>query len=179
MAATQSASISWLLFALTTTLCWGVYGLLLHSGQISMNDSSLGRYKAFLLVGIAYFLTAVIAPLFILVVNGASWSFPVKGVLWSFLAGIVGAVGAFCVLLAFGAGGMPSVVMSIVFAGAPIVNAIIALGIHPPNGGWGSLRWQFIVGILLAAFGAFLVINYKPEPAPTISSHITNQGKQT
>ena len=45
------------------------------------------------------------------------------------MAGIAGAVGAFCVLLAFGAGGMPSVVMSIIFAGAPIVNAVVALSL--------------------------------------------------
>ena len=170
MAATQSVGFSWLFFALTTVLCWGVYGILLHSGQVSMGDPALGRYKAFLLVGIAYFVTAVLAPLFLLVRNGASLSFPAQGVLWSFLAGIVGAVGAFCMLLAFGAGGIPSAVMSIVFAGAPVVNAIVALTLHPPVGGWMGLRWQFIAGILLAALGAFLVTSYKPNPAPPSSS---------
>ncbi len=170
MAATQGVGFSWLFFALTTVVCWGVYGVLLHSGQISMGDPALGRYKAFLLVGIAYFVTAVLAPLFLLVRNGASFSFPAQGVLWSFLAGIVGAAGAFCVLLAFGAGGIPSAVMSIVFAGAPVVNAIVALTLHPPAGGWMGLRWQFIAGILLAALGGFLVTSYKPHPAPPRSS---------
>ena len=108
-----------------------------------------------------------------MVKNGASFSFPAQGVLWSFLAGIVGAVGAFTVLLAFGAGGLPSAVMSIVFAGAPVVNAIVALTLHPPAGGWTGLRWQFIAGILLAALGGFLVTSYKPNPAPPpSSSHI-------
>ena len=115
MAATQGAGLSWLVFALSTVLCWGFYGILLHSGQVSMNDPSLGRYKAFLLVGVAYFVTAVLAPLLLLIRNGATWNFPAQGILWSFLAGIVGAAGAFCVLLAFGAGGSPSVVMAIVF----------------------------------------------------------------
>ena len=91
-----------------------------------MADPLNGRYKAFLFVGIAYFLTAVLAPLAVLLLNGASWKYPPAGMAWSLLAGIAGAVGAFCVLLAFGAKGSPAVVMSIVFAGAPIVNAGVA-----------------------------------------------------
>ena len=172
MAATQGAGLSWLVLALSTVLCWGLYGVLLHSGQVSMSDPAQGRYKAFLLVGVAYVLTAVLAPLFMLIRNGATWNFPAQGVLWSFLAGIVGAAGAFCVLLAFAAGGSTSVVMAIVFAGAPIINAIVALSLHSPAGGWASLRWQFIAGILLAALGGFLVTNYKPTPAPPSSSEI-------
>jgi drug/metabolite transporter (DMT)-like permease len=82
------------------------------------------------------------------------------------VAGLVGAAGAFCVLLAFGAGGKPAVVMALVFAGAPIVNALVALTLHPPAGGLQSIRWQFIAGILLAALGGFLVTRYKPDPAP-------------
>jgi hypothetical protein len=62
-------------------------------------------------------------------------------------------VGAFGVLLAFGANGTPAVVMSIVFAGAPVVNAIYALMQHPPAGGWGSIKPQFYLGIVLAAGG--------------------------
>jgi len=77
----------------------------------------------------------------------------------------VGAAGAFGVLLAFGAGGKPGVVMSIVFAGAPVVNALLSLVLHPPAAGWGSIRPQFYLGILLAALGGCLVTLYKPGPA--------------
>lgn len=161
---TASPGLTWLTFALMTVFFWGTYGVLLHTGQIHMADAVNGRYKAFLFVGIAYFLTAVLAPLVILMLNGADWNYPVSGMGWSLLAGIAGAAGAFCVLLAFGAQGAPSVVMSIVFAGAPIVNAIIALTIHPPAGGWANLRWQFVAGILLAALGGYLVTMYKPTP---------------
>ena len=160
------ANINWLVFALMTVISWGLYGIFLHTGQVSMADPVNGRYKAFLFVGIAYLLTAVIAPAVVMFVNGVSWSFPAKGMLWSLLAGVVGALGAFCVLLAFGAKGSPSVVMSIIFAGAPVVNAIVALSVHPPPGGFGALRWQFIAGILLAAIGGGLVTLYKPGPAP-------------
>ena len=79
---------------------------------------------------------------------------------------MVGAIGAFGVLLAFGAKGSPAVVMSIIFAGAPIVNAIVAISLHPPEGGLGALRPQFVLGIVLAAVGGCLVSFYKPNPAP-------------
>ena len=157
--------MSWLAFALMTVLSWGVYGVFLHSGQMAMKDAVNGRYKAFLFVGIAYFLTAVLAPLALLLVRGADWSYPPRGMGWSLLAGIVGAIGAFCVLLAFGAKGTPAVVMSIVFAGAPVVNALYSIWQHPPAGGLGELKPQFLLGILLAALGGCLVTWYKPNPS--------------
>ena len=158
------SSNAWLMYALLTVASWGVYGIFLHSGQIGMNDPDNGRYKAFLWVGIAYFLVAVLAPAAFLVVKQTAWVMPVKGIVWSLLAGVVGAIGAFCVLLAFGAKGHPAVVMSIIFAGAPIVNAIVAISIHPPSGGVSTIRWQFFAGILLAAVGGMLVTFYKPGP---------------
>jgi drug/metabolite transporter (DMT)-like permease len=108
----------------------------------------------------------------------------VQGVVWSLIAGLVGAAGAFCVLLAFGAKGTPAVVMSIIFAGAPIVNALVATAMHPPASGFGGLRWQFVAGILLAALGGFLVTLYKPTPAPkahldiAISAETSNPSTQ-
>ncbi len=154
--------MAWLIFALMTVASWGLYGVLLHTGQISMSDPVHGRYKAFLFVGIAYLLTAVIGSAIMLAVNGAQWTFPVKGLVWSTLAGLVGAVGAFGVLLAFGAKGTPPVVMSIVFAGAPIVNAVVATALHPPAGGWSAVRWPFVLGIVLAALGGCLVTLFRP-----------------
>ncbi|MFQ5719532.1 MAG: hypothetical protein ACE5IK_08265 [Acidobacteriota bacterium] len=162
----NSAGMTWLIFALITVVAWGVYGVFIHKGQVQMADPANGRYKAFLLVGIAYFLVAVLAPLVALLAGGASWRFTSGGVFWSLLAGIAGAIGAFCVLLAFGARGSPAVVMSIIFAGAPVVNAAVALSSHPPAGGLGGIRPQFFLGILLAALGGFLVTVYKPAPGP-------------
>jgi hypothetical protein len=156
----------WLMFSLLTVISWGVYGIFLHTGQMAMGDPVNGRYKAFLFVGIAYFLTAVLAPLALLMYKGASWNYPAKGMTWSLIAGIVGAIGAFGVLLAFGAKGTPAVVMSIVFAGAPVVNAVVALMQHPPAGGYGTIKPQFFLGILLAALGGFMVTRFKPNPAP-------------
>jgi len=157
--------MTWLVFALMTVVMWGLYGVCLHAGQSGMGDPTNGRWKAFLFVGVAYVLVAVLAPLVMLLVNGASWRMPGSGVVWSLVAGLVGAGGAFGVLLAFGAKGTPPVVMSIVFAGAPIVNAIVAIALHPPAGGLGAIRWPFVLGIVLAALGGCLVTLYRPLPA--------------
>src|SRR6266513_1075195 len=168
----DSPGLTWLAFAFLTVVSWGVYGVFLHSGQTLMKppgavnvDPSLLRYNAFLFVGVAYFLVAVLAPLAMLLLKGAAFSgYAGRGMGWSLVAGIVGAIGAFGVLLAFGAKGTPAVVMSIVFAGAPVVNAIYSLILHPPAGGWGSIKPQFFLGITLAALGGCLVTFYKPNP---------------
>ena len=164
--------MNWLVFALMTVVSWGVYGIFLHTGQTLMKpegatvaDPSLLRYKAFLFVGIAYFLVAVLAPLALLMSKGAAFrGYTSRGMGWSLAAGIVGAIGAFGVLLAFGAKGTPPVVMSIVFAGAPVVNALVAIWQHPPEGGVGAIKPQFFLGIVLAALGGCLVTYYKPNP---------------
>ncbi|MEY5027153.1 MAG: hypothetical protein RLZZ244_2681 [Verrucomicrobiota bacterium] len=156
--------MTWLAFAMLTVVSWGVYGVFLHTGQMQMQDPVNGRYKAFLFVGIAYFLVAVLAPLAMLVAAGADWKYPVGGMGWSLVAGIVGAIGAFGVLLAFGAKGSPSVVMAIVFSGAPVVNAIVSLAMHPPSGGLATIKPGFWLGIVLAAAGGCMVTYFKPVP---------------
>ena len=164
--ATEQANqpgMTWLAFALMTVVSWGLYGVFLYTGQTAMGDPINGRYKAFLFVGVAYLLTAVLAPLAVLVANGASWQMPGPGIVWSLVAGVMGAAGAFCVLLAFGAKGSPAVVMSIVFGGAPVVNAIVAVALHPPAGGLAGVQWPFVLGILMAAAGGCLVTLYRPH----------------
>jgi drug/metabolite transporter (DMT)-like permease len=164
MAETSGSANLWVAYAFIAVVCWGLYGVAMHAGQMSMGDPENGRYKAFLFVGIAYVLVAVIGPLYMLISSGADWGMPLKGWALSLFAGALGAFGAFGVLLAFGAKGHPAVVMSIIFAGAPIVNATAAMLMHPPAGGFSSLRWQFIAGIALAAIGGMLVTLYKPGP---------------
>ena len=163
------SSYSWLVFALGTVLTWGLYGIFLHMGQMGMVDPVNGRYKAFLFVGVAYFLTAVLAPLALLIMRGSDWNFPSKGLWLSLFAGILGAIGAFFVLLALGAAisakvqNAPGVVMSIIFAGVPIVNAIVSISMAHD---WSRIRWPFILGLLMAAAGGFLVTMFKPVHAP-------------
>ena len=150
-----------------TVFTWGVYGILLHKGQVLMGDPVNGRYKAFLFVGIAYFLTAVLAPLFLLMTKGAAFSgYTAGGSWWSLIAGIAGAIGAFGVLLAFGAKGKPPEVMAIVFAGAPVINAIVSLILTRHEINWGRINPLFYLGIALALGGGALVTLYKPTPPP-------------
>ena len=162
---TNDPGLAWLYFSLLTVVSWGVYGVFLHIGQTSMGDPVNGRYKAFLFVGIAYFLTAVLAPLALLMSKGAAFSgYTTSGWVWSLIAGVVGAIGAFGVLLAFGAKGKPPEVMAIVFAGAPVINAFVAIALHPPAGGLSSIKPQFFLGVVLALTGGALVTLYKPNP---------------
>lgn len=160
-------SYTWLIFALGTVATWGLYGIFLHSGQMGMADKENGRYKAFLFVGIAYFITAVLAPLLVLLVKKADWNYPAAGMKLSLFAGILGAIGAFFVLLALGSGIKngtgPSVIMSIIFAGAPIVNAVVAITM---SNDWDKIRWPFVLGLVLAAAGGCLVTMFKPAHGP-------------
>jgi len=168
LAQSSSPSTSWLPFVVLTILTWGVYGIFLHKGQVAISpgDGDNARYKAFLFVGVAYFLVAVLAPLAMLLINHADWKMTGGGVAWSLVAGIVGAIGAFGVLLAFGAKGSPAVVMSLIFAGAPLVNAAVAITMA---GQWAQVKPLFVVGILLAAVGGYLIVTQKPKPAPHAS----------
>jgi uncharacterized membrane protein YeaQ/YmgE (transglycosylase-associated protein family) len=87
---------------------------------------------------------------------------------WSLIAGILGAIGALGVLLAFGASPNPPiyvpVIMSIIFAGAPIVNALINT---TKEGNWPYVKAPFILGIVLAAVGGYLVTKNPPKPPET------------
>ena len=172
-ATSSTAGIAWLMFALLTVANWGLYGIFLHKGQMAMNmgdgppDPST-RWKAFLFVGIAYLIIAVIGSAIMIKVVGGNFQFTGGGMRWSLIAGVVGAIGAFGVLLAFGAAPKPTftyvpVVMSIIFAGAPIVNALVSMAMHPPKAGFGSIPWQFYLGIVLAAAGGGLVTLFKPS----------------
>lgn len=66
---------------------------------------------------------------------------------------MAGAIGAFTLILALGAaakgGASTANVMSLVFGGAPIVNALVAMSLHPPEGGLKSVPFAFWLGIAL------------------------------
>jgi hypothetical protein len=162
--------MNWLVFALMTVVSWGVYGVLLHKGRGNMPmgpEAPHASLKAFLFVCIAYGLIGI-ATAALLKLRGSNWSFTGGGIKWSLIAGGAGAVGAFTLVLALGAaaqiykGAAAAAVMPIVFAGAPIINTIVAMLLHPPEGGLKGLPAPFIVGCVLAATGAFLVAKYAP-----------------
>lgn len=162
---------TWLYFALLTVLSWGVYGVLLHKGRGYMPmgaETPHAGLKAFLFVCVAYALIGL-ASAALLKVRGSDWSFTGDGVKWSLIAGAAGAVGAFTLVLALGAaapiykGAAAAAVMPIVFGGAPIINTLTAMLLHPPAGGVRALPVPFLLGCLLAAVGAFMVAKYAPN----------------
>ena len=50
----------------------------------------------------------------------------------------------------------------LVFGGAPIINAFVAMAIHPPEGGFGKVPLLFWLGFVMAACGGFLVAKFNP-----------------
>jgi hypothetical protein len=173
MSTNKKKNMDYLYFALLTVCCWGTYGVCMHIGSVEMADKEHGRLMAFIWVGLAYFLTAIIAPLIIFKIKGGPvefWAYPTKGWQWSLFAGTLGAIGALGVLLAFGK--MPSpayvpVIMSIIFAGAPMVNAIVST---TKEGNWAYVKPQFLLGIALAALGGYLVTKNAPKPPPSANA---------
>jgi hypothetical protein len=176
--------MNWIVFALLTVLSWGVYGVLLHKARGLMpmgTETPHAGLKAFLFVCIAYALIGVAAAI-LLKMRGSAYTFSSSGITWSLIAGTAGALGAFTLVLALGAaapiykGAAAAAVMPIVFAGAPVINTIVAMTIHPPEGGLKSLPLPFILGCVLAAAGAFMVAKFAPTntggPAkPTTAAH--------
>ena len=86
-----------------------------------------------LCVGVAYFLIGVLVPLAKLSYQGELSGFTMKGSLAATLGGALGAVGAVCIIFAFRSGGLPTYVMPVVFAGAPLVNVLFSMWLHPPK----------------------------------------------
>ena len=68
-------------------------------------------------------------------------------------------MGAVCIIWAFKAGGSPTYVMPLVFTGAPLVNVLVSLLMHPPKAAPSPLLY---LGFVLAAAGAGMVLYYKP-----------------
>jgi hypothetical protein len=56
--------------------------------------------------------------------------------------------------------------MPIVFCGAPVVNSLVSMILHPPGGGLKAIPMPFMIGIVLAASGGFLVAKFAPTSAP-------------
>ena len=147
--------MAWIIFVAGAVLAWGAYGALLFEGQVRLGNP----LKALLCVGIAYFLIGVLVPLAGLTSQGALSGFSTAGLVTATIAGALGAIGAACIIWAFKTGGLPFYVMPLVFGGAPIVNVVLAMMIHPPRNAPNPMLY---VGFLLASIGAAMVLYYKP-----------------
>ena len=147
--------MGWMLFVAGAVLSWGAYGVLLYLGQIQLGNP----LKALLCVGVAYFLIGVILPVASLSAQGGLSNFNSTGLITATIAGALGAAGAACIIYAFRFGGLPIYVMPLVFGGAPIVNVLVAMMIHPPK---SAINPMLFVGFVLASIGAGMVLYYRP-----------------
>ncbi len=151
--------IHWTVYVLGTIVFWGAYVPTIHLGQMGFGEHR-GPIRAFLFVGLAYFLVAVLVPgLLLFVWKQEPAVFPTRGMAISALAGVLGAAGALGVILALTSGGKAWIVPPLVFAGAPIMSVVVNMVIHKPDV-WP--RWPFYAGIVMAAAGAAVVLRYKP-----------------
>ncbi len=145
----------WVLFALGTVVFWGMYGPTLHQGQVALGSPM----RALLCVGLAYFLIGVLIPVASLSATGELNGFTSQGTTMATFAGALGALGAVCIIYAFRAGGLPAYVMPIVFGGAPLVNVVVSMWLHPPEAPPNPLLY---LGFVMAAGGAGMVLYFKP-----------------
>ena len=146
----------WVIFVAGAVLSWGAYGALLHQGQMLLASP----LKALLCVGVAYFLIGVIVPVVGLSSQGNLAGFNSSGVMAATIAGALGAIGAACIIWSFKSGGIPLYVMPLVFGGAPVVNVLYSVIVHPPKMAPNPLLF---VGFLLASVGAGMVLYFRPE----------------
>jgi hypothetical protein len=145
----------WVLFVAGAVLSWGAYGVLLHKGQVALGNP----LKALLCVGVAYFLIGVLVPVATLSAQGGLSNFNSSGLITATIAGALGAAGAACIIYSFRTGGLPLYVMPLVFGGAPIVNVLVSLAIHPPK---SAINPMLYVGFVLASVGAAMVLYFRP-----------------
>jgi hypothetical protein len=136
-------------------MSWGLYGASLHRGQTELGNPM----RAMLCVGIAYFLIAVLVPAAALTQQGEWRGFTLTGTATATIAGALGALGAVCITYAFRNGGTPFIVMPLVFGGAPLINVLASMILHPPKTAPNPMLY---VGFLLAAIGAGMVLRFRP-----------------
>jgi hypothetical protein len=145
----------WVIFVAGAVLSWGAYGALLHQGQTQLGNP----LKALLCVGVAYFLIGVMIPVAALSAQGSLSGFNTTGLITATIAGALGAIGAGCIIWAFRNGGLPVYVMPLVFGGAPIVNVLVTMALHPPK---QAINPMLYVGFALASIGAAIVLYFRP-----------------
>ncbi len=170
-------SFSFLIFVALTFICWGIYGPVLHVGQEQM-AGGVGKasLRPFMCVGIAYFIIAVLYPLFVLKTKGESGHWTKTGFIWSFAAGIITAIGALGIVLAFKFQGKPIYVMPLVFGLAPIVNTFVSMLMA------GTIKQasaKFYVGIAIVALGAAGVLFFQPANAKKEKAELNSPSSQT
>jgi hypothetical protein len=97
-------SLPWWVYVIVAGLAWGTYVPIIFYGgtELTTKPGTIGgRLASILCVGIAYFVMAVLIPIVLMISNSEDrpvWK--MNGLVFSGLAGVMGAVGAICVIFA-------------------------------------------------------------------------------
>jgi len=176
----SSRNYTWLGIVALAGLAWGTYVPVIFYGGKELGGTEGARLTSILCVGLAYFVLAVLIPLGLFLSKRHAWP-PLKttGLVFSGLAGVMGAVGAICVIFASkaavnaakSAGLQPDsyrmLIAPLIFGLAPVINTLVSLVWHPKPGN----PWHFgleklpgaklVAGIALVGLGSALVLYSK------------------
>jgi len=150
-----------ILFILFAALCWGSYGPILYKGQAKMDGS---RLRPLFCVGMAYLVLAIVIPSLVLASKQVTEQWTFFGSVWPLAAGIASVVGSLGILLAFHFGGRPTVVMSLVFGGAPVINVSLSVLL---DGTTSGVSTTFLTAMVLLIAGSVVVLVFAPKQAKT------------
>jgi drug/metabolite transporter (DMT)-like permease len=175
----------WLVYVGLAGLAWGTYVPLIFYGGNELGGKPGARFMAILCVGVAYFVIAVLFPLYMFLSRQAEWpEMTATGLTFSALAGVAGAVGALCVIYATkeavqaaNAANVPPYtyrlyIAPLIFGLAPVINTLVATVWHPEKGAPFHFNvempgWKLWLGIVLVGVGAALVLFSKEEAETT------------
>lgn len=162
----------WVVFALSAALFWGAYVPTISFGQAAFGPKNPNApLRAFLFIGLAYFVMAILVPGIWLLTNrldpAVDPGFNFTGAWLSTLAGALGAAGALGVVFAAKFSRMENpayfvYVAPIVFAGAPIINVLIFWLIASFKGEGHAPSLMFMLGIVISVVGVVMVLTHSP-----------------
>ncbi len=166
------------IFALATAICWGMYGPALGKSRAALHSP----FKPYVAIGIAYLIWGVGGGVLGMMYKGDSFAFTGAGSLWGFIAGTLGAWGAFTLTLAMFSGGtaMPNIVMPIVFGGAVTVSALVSVYSLGDKAQTNPLLYVGVVGmficIVIVAYFTPHAPHAKPGTPPSADIETTPEG---
>lgn len=161
------------LFAVLTALCWGLYGPALGQARSAL----LSPFKPYVAIGVAYLVWGIGGGIAGMLYKGDAFTFSGAGALWGFIAGTVGAWGAFTLTLAMFSGGaaMPQVVMPIVFGGAVTVTAMVSAWLARGQVAASPWLWVGVVGMFVCiVIVAYNTPHMAPHPPPSTATASTD-----
>ncbi|MFQ5527498.1 MAG: hypothetical protein ACE5GX_14695 [Thermoanaerobaculia bacterium] len=141
---------------------WGKYGVQVHSSIEGFKKSGM---RAMISLSLAYVGVAALAVAFVALGFDPGATVSQAGFARGLIAGLITTLGAWGIV--FGnryVKGGPSIVMPLVFAGAPVVNSFYVMEVGGTP--WSAVDPRFWIGIAVIIVGGYLVLTNKPEPKP-------------